>query len=356
VDVLAGAVAVAVLACGCGRIGFDELSGSDGGDGGGSAFVISTTQLTTAPGFSWVALDVDWGSSLAYVGTREAGRCVAVVDFADEQAPFIVGWVATGNDLCLDVELIDGQRLALISRSNNSLMLYSLGADPRAGSYTIVDATPTQGPRHFAVDTVGASRRFLVVTDGSPALWEVELIGNGFVPVNQWPGTCTLPYQAVTSIGTRLALGCQDDNSPIELIDRASYSPHATIPNTWPGISGVWNATTTPTNLVVMLGLANIVLDDTTVVGRWQTTYAYRDVIATGGDVVWASASGARIEVLSFADRGVVRMIGEATLGTGGEAYAVRLDPARRRGITVTNNGYFVVFDPANIPTTDVIR
>lgn len=346
----------------CGRIGFG--GSSDGADGAGGddalpapppGFVVSRTQLTTFAGFSWVALDVDWARSLAYVGTRETGRCVAVVDFANEAAPAIVRWMAGSATACLDVALIDPARLAVISTAGSTLAIWSLGSDPRGAAPTLIDEQAVDQPRHFSVDRSGAAPRLLVAATPSPALVEYEVGAAGLTFINSWPGSCVLPYQAAVATGAQIVVGCQDDNSPIEILARVGFAPIAALPNTGPGTTGVWTATTLADGRAVVLGWANVVVRDGAVVTRWLTTAAYRHVIASDADTVWAAIDEGSLEVLSLATDGVARVIGRSSLGTGREAYALRLAPSGRRGIAVTNRGHFVVFDPAQIAPSDIV-
>lgn len=105
----------------------------------------------------------------------------------------------------------------------------------------------------------------------------------------------------------------------------------------------------------MVLGWANAVVRNGSVVTRWLTLEPYRHVIAGDADTVWTAVGNGSIEVLSLATDGVARVIGRAELGTGRETSGVRLDPSRRRGIAVTNHGYFVVFDPARITPVDIV-
>src|SRR5262245_35449523 len=363
--VLARWVALLALSA-CGRIGFEGFGGSAGTDAAGAdgagddalaappGFVISRTQLTTFTGFSWVALDVDWARSLAYVGTRETGHCVAVVDFANEAAPSIVRWIGDPASVCLEVALLDPARLAVISSTASSLALWSLGADPRRDAPVLIDQeTGIDGPRHFSIDSSGAAPRLLVAfTFG---LVELEVGAGGLTFINSWPGSCSGPYQVAVATGAQIVVGCQADNSPIEIIERVGYAPIASLPNTGPGTTGSWNATTLPDGRAVVLGWANVVVRDGAAVTRWQTTLGYRHVVAIDANTVWTAVEEGAIEVLSLATDGMARVIGRSSLGAGREAYALRLAPGGRRGIAVTNRGSFVVFDPAQIAASDVV-
>ena len=353
----------------CGRIGFGGFS--DGADAAGAedagadaagddalpappGFVVSRTQLTTFAGFSWVALDVDWARSLAYVGTRETGHCVAVVDFANEAAPAIVRWIGDPSSVCLEVALLDPARLAVISSTGSAVALWSLGADPRRDAPVLIDEHGIDQPRHFSVDRSGTAPRLLVaVTDG---LVEVEVGSGGLTFINSWPGGgCTGPYQTAVATGAQIVVGCQADNSQIEILERVGYAPVASLPNTGPGTTGSWNAITLADGRAVVLGWANVVVRDRAAVTRWQTTTGYRHIVAADADTVWTALDVGAVEVLSLATDGVARVIGRSSLGTGRDAYALRLAPSGRRGIAVTNRGYFVVFDPAQIAPSDIV-
>lgn len=350
---------VVVILVGCGRVGFDETrnEGSDADPGLPSAsFVVSRTSLTGADSFSWVAVDVDWARSLAYVGTREAGRCVAMIDFANENTPSIVRWIGEPDTTCLEVALVDPDRLVVLSTGASSLKVWSLGPDPRAAAPTLLDQRGISSPRHFAIDTSGATPRVFVVAMPAPALVELELRTTGLVPIDTWPGTCALPYQGVTAVADQVIVGCQADNSPIEILARDGLGLIASLPNTGPGTTGSWTATALPDGRAVVLGWANAVVRNGRIVTRWQTTEPYRHVIASDADTVWTAVSDGSIEVLSLASDGIARTVGRSDLGAGRETYGVRLDPSRRRGIAVTNRGYFVVFDPTRITPTDVMH
>jgi hypothetical protein len=363
-DVLARWFALIVLSA-CGRIGFAGLG--DGADAAGAdaaggdalpapppGFVVSRTELTTFAPFSWVALDVDWARSLAYVGTRETGHCVAVIDFANEAAPSILRWIGDPDTACLEVALLDPGRLAVISTGSSALSLWSLGPDPRSAAPTLLDEQSVDGPRHFSVDRSGAAPRLLVTAEPLPALSEYEVTATGLVFVDSWPGTCAEPYQAALATGAQIVVGCQSNNSPIEILSRVGFAPVAALPNTGSGATGSWTGTALADGRAVVLGWANVVVRGGAIVTRWQTAEGYRHVIAADADTVWAAVSNGSIEVLSLATDGVARVIGRSSLGTGREAYAVRLAPDARRGIAVTNRGYFVVFDPAQIAPTDI--
>jgi hypothetical protein len=355
--VLVRALAVVALAA-CGRIGFDELgAGNLDADPGlpASGLVVSRTALAGAGSFSWVAVDVDWARSLAYVGTREAGRCVAMIDFANEAAPAIVRWIGAPDTTCLEVALVDPDRLVVMSTGASSLKVWSLGPDPRAAAPTLLGQRAIASPRHFTVDTAGATPRLLVAAEPAPGIVEVELQPTGLALIDSWPGTCALPYQAVVAIANQVVVGCQADNSPIEILARNGLDLIASLPNSGPGVTGSWTATALADGRAVVLGWANVVVRNGSVVTRWQTVEPYRHVIASDADTVWTAVGDGSIEVLSLATDGVARVIGRSELGTGRETYGVRLDPSRRRGIAVTNRGYFVVFDPTRIAPADLV-
>jgi hypothetical protein len=358
-------LAVVVLSA-CGRIGFGGLG--DGADAAGAdavgndalaapppGFVVSSTQLTTFAPFSWVSLDVDWARSLAYAGTRETGHCVAVIDFANEAAPSIVRWIGDPDTACLEVALLDGDRLAVISAASSALALWSLGPDPRSVAPTLIAKVSIDTPRHFSVDRSGTAPRLLVTAQPSPALSEYEVTASGLAFIDSWPGTCSQPYQAAVATGAQIVVGCQINNSPIEILARVGFAPIATLPNTGPGSTGSWTGTVLPDGRGVVLGWANVVVRSGAIVTRWQTQEGYRHVIAAGADTVWAAVGDGSLEVLLLATDGVARVVGRSSLGTGREAYAVRLAPDGRRGIAVTNRGYLVVFDPAQIAPADII-
>lgn len=92
-------------------------------------------------------------------------------------------------------------------------------------------------------------------------------------------------------------------------------------------------------------------------VTRWQTGApdVYRHVIARDANTVWTALAGGTIEVISLATDGVARVIARASLGVGSEVYALRLAPDQRRGIAVTNHGYFIVFAPDQIAPIDLV-
>jgi hypothetical protein len=354
-----GRVLVVVVLAACGRIGFD--SALDDGSLPDSeppipfgGFVVSRTALTAASAFSWVAVDVDWARRLAYVGTREAGRCVAVVDFADEAAPSIARWIGEPDTACLEVALVAPDRLVVLSAAASSVKVWSLGSDPRGAAPVLLGAQSVSSPRHLALDERGALPRLLVAAQPSPGLVELEVRSTGLAIIDTWSGTCSLPYQAVVPVGNEVIVACQADNSPIEILARNGLDPIASLPNTAPGVSGSWTATSLPDGRAVVLGWANVVVRNGNVVTRWLTPEPYRHVIAGDTDTVWTAVGDGSIEVLSLATDGVARVIGRAELGTGRETYGVRLDPSRRRGIAVTNRGYFVVFDPARVTPADI--
>ncbi|HEY0991643.1 MAG TPA: hypothetical protein VGD80_31540, partial [Kofleriaceae bacterium] len=259
----------------CGRIGFEGIGGA--GDAGADAtiadgagddalaappgFVVSRTQLTTFTGFSWVALDVDWARSLAYVGTRETGHCVAVVDFANEAAPAIARWIGDPASVCLEVALLDPGRLAVISSTASTVALWSLGTDPRHDAPVLIDEhAGIDGPRHFSIDRSGAASRLLIAS--TYGLVEFEVGAGALAFINSWPGNCSGPYQTAVAAGARIVVGCQADNSPIEILERVGYAPVTALPNTGPGVTGSWNATTFPDGRAVVLGWANVVVRD----------------------------------------------------------------------------------------------
>jgi len=354
----------------CGRIGFEGVGGGAGdagadvtiADGAGDdalpappGFVVSRTQLTTFTGFSWVALDVDWARSLAYVGTRETGHCVAVVDFANEAAPAIVRWIGDPASVCLEVALLDPGRLAVISSTASSVALWSLGADPRRDAPVLLDEhAGIDGPRHFSIDRSGAAPRLLIAS--TYGLVEYQVGAGALAFINSWPGDkCSGPYQIAVATGAQIVVGCQADNSAIEILERVGYASVTALQNMGPGVTGSWNATTLADGRAVVLGWANVVVRDVAAVTRWQTTAGYRHAVAVDADTVWTATEEGAIEVLSLATDGVARVIGRSSLGTGRDAYALRLAPSGRRGIAVTNRGHFVVFDPAQIAPSDVV-
>lgn len=332
------------------RIGFDPTDAATDSSG----FVISSAPLASPVEFSWVALAVDWPRKLAYVASRPgSGTCVAVVDFSDERAPVIVGEVAATDATCLDVYLFaDHQRLAVLSYTANRVSFWSLGADPRAGSYTLLDALSISGPRHFAVTN---DRELFVVTASgfTSATFDAQ---NQLVQGATWVGTCVEPYQVVVPFGSYAAAGCQADHSVIELVNRASMTTIGTVANDVPspGPSGYWTGVTLPSGHGVALGWVGAVLEPTgpSAIAKWRSPEGFRDAFLDGDRVWVAAANSGDVAVISFAALNAPKIVGRAALFEP-EAYAIELAPTRDRGIVVTNHGLFVVIDPRNIPVVD---
>jgi hypothetical protein len=355
----------ALTLCACGRIGFEQppRHGDAAIDDAApvAGFIVSQTLLSSFVGFTWVAVDVDWSRRLAYLATRETGRCVAVVDFTDELHPQIIQRIDGGRTTCLGVAL-DGNasRLVVLSYGAGQVALFDLGADPRAGTYASLDVATVPGPRHFAIDR-GVSPSRVYVVSQSPALTALTLTDSTLVPVpgGTWAGTCAQPSQAVTAFGAgatrRVAVGCQADHSPVEVLDD-TLAVIGTIPNdsAVPGNSGFWSAATLPDGRALVLGwLGTLIAADGSVLARWDNIGGYRDAVIVGADVAWTAKDDGSIEVLSIGATGLPRVIGASRLGVAGEAYGIRIAPDATRGIAVTNRGYLVVFDPRAVEPAD---
>ena len=318
------------------------------------SFVISSTPLTSSASFSWITLAVDWPRKLAYIGSRPgSGQCLVVVDFADELAPAIVATLAVPDTTCLDVYLFaDHQRLAVLSYAANRVSFWSLGTDPRAGSYTLLDSLSISRPRHF---TVTNDRDFLIATDAgfTPATFDAQ---NQLMSGASWPGTCVEPYQAILPFGSYVAACCQADHSVIEIVDRTSLMTITTVTNDVPSpeLSGCWTGVTLPSEHAVTIGWVGAVLEPVgpSAIAKWRSPEGYRDAFLDGDRVWVVSSRSGDVEVISFAVLDAPKIVGRAAL-SGPEAYAIELSPTRDRGIVVTNRGLFVVIDPRNIPVVD---
>jgi hypothetical protein len=166
----------ALTLCACGRIGFEQppRHGDAAIDDAApvAGFIVSQTLLSSFVGFTWVAVDVDWSRRLAYLATRETGRCVAVVDFTDELHPQIIQRIDGGRTTCLGVAL-DGNasRLVVLSYGAGQVALFDLGADPRAGTYASLDVATVPGPRHFAIDRGVSPSRVYVARQVGQHRW-----------------------------------------------------------------------------------------------------------------------------------------------------------------------------------------
>lgn len=316
-------------------------------------FVVSSTAMVAPTSFSWVAVAVDWQRKLAYVGTREAGRCVAVVDFTDELMPTIIQRIDGGRTTCLDVELLaNGSLLALLSYGAGTVELISLGADPRLGAYTPRSSMTASGPRHFAI----RSDLMLVAASNAPQVVAFSLTGDQLGPGPAASLLCTRPYQAITFVGTDLvAAGCEVNHSPVEILAEADLSVVRSIINDVPDPagSGFWSATTLADGRALVLGwVGTLLASDGTVQAKWDNEGGARDV-TLAGDIAWTATDQGVVEALRIPNAGPPRVVGRVSLGATGEAYGIRISPDGTRGIVVTNRGHFLVIDPQAIAPAD---
>lgn len=346
------------LVTACGRIAFDTVAATDSAPTG---FVTTAAQLSTATPYSFVDLEVDWSRSLAYVSTRESGECFEAIDFAG--VPTIIareGPPSTPNPPCLGILLdASGTSLVVTSEAGNTIEVWSLGADPRAGAYTKLGSATISGPERIARSLAGANTLYVARNKVAPGVQMVTTspsapyvtTGAAFDSAN----ACTYGVDATVDLASGVVLSpCSDDGSPIEIADDQTLAKIGEIAAVPPsGASGFWStARTSDGTLAVALGWIGVVLSSSgaqraTQLARFQNTNAYRDAqIADrgAGPEVFAIRDDGTLDVISLATPSDPVVIATESVGTPG-AYALELSPDLQRAVVVTNRGWFYIVD-----------
>jgi hypothetical protein len=368
------ALLVAIAVAACGRVDFDATStAGDGGigDGASGGFVISSTQLGPATGFSYVDLEVDWTRSLAYVGTREAGQCFAVIDFA--ATPTVIareGPPMTSGTVCLGIYLEPGgTKLVVTSEAANTIERWDLGTDPHAASYTQLTSVALTGPRRIAPSLMNPATVYVSRNSLAPGVQQVSLaVGAPWLAVGpSFDSTlsCVKSVDSTVDLATGVVLSpCADNTSPVEVADDLAMSKLGQI-NAVPtsGSSGFWtSAATADGKIGAALGWVGVIVDARgptafTMLARFQLTDpndAYRDARFFGQTIFGVRDSGA-IDAISLTTPTDPVVVGSGSLGAAGAgAYAIEVSPDGTRAIVVTNHGYFFELDLTQLPPTSM--
>jgi len=371
-------VLVVTSVAACGRFGFDARANDVDAAGGGpdadpSAYVISSTQLTSSSGNSFVDLEVDWARSLAYIGTREAGHCFEVVDFAADPPVFLarLGPPDTGGSSCLGVHLLEaGLFLAVTIEPANLVELWQLGPEPRAGTHVLAGSAAITKPRRIVADSGEQNRLYVARGAAAPGF---QIVGVSFSPgpsIVAGPGydsgPCPDNHNEAASLGSGLVISaCSTDLSPIELVDDQTLFPVGSVPMAPPtaGVSGFWATARDPDGqLAVVLGWVGAVIQTTVaapryvVRSRFDNDNGYRG--ATWGQAgtrdVYAARNDGSLELLSVAELAAPRVVRHAPLGAPGEPYDVAVEPGGTRAIVITNGGTFLIVDTTKLPAADI--
>ena len=357
------AAVIVALTVGCGRIGFAPVDGmtTDAADPPAN-FLIASPKLSDEVPYSWVDLEVDWGARLAYVGSREAGECVAVVDFWDETAPLIAFRLTppvVAGSTCLGVAL-SGRYLFVASLASGAVTAIDRGDDPRQHQYrTLGEASIPQVRRIIArPSTFGMVEVFAGSSDES-----IAITRSLFVPGPEQltqdrmfaAPACATDYNAVGIAGDTVFTQCADEGASVLLADMTTFGSTGEV--AMPGIDCAgWSAASTASGSVAIsagwcMAVLQPVAGGVIVAARLDNDGGHRG--ATFDDSAatpraWLSRDDGVLELMSFADPSAPAGLARVQLEP--ELYDVAIKPDGTRGIAISNRGRFYVFDPALVP------
>lgn len=200
-------------------------------------FLISSLSGTSASPFSYVDMDVDWTRKIAYLASRESGKCITTVDFSDETNPVILNVLgtattpSTAGNTCLGVRLYkNGTRMVLSSYGANKVEVWDLTSNPKTfASWTKLSTLAVTNAKRFDLEEVSATqtrlyigRRFAaIIADIAEPAGTASLTGTfNYVP----DGIESATYLGPNMIGSSSANG-----EPVQIINPTTMALTTTL-------------------------------------------------------------------------------------------------------------------------------
>ncbi len=336
-----------------------------------------------ASSYSFVDLDIDWNQKIAYLASRESGKCITAVDFIDPKNPTVLKIIGTStspatiSNTCLGVKLYkNNSRLVVTGMSSNSVEVWDLGSNPRTNSWTRLSSLSIDSPRRLNIQYDPMSSETLVDLT----------LRNGYARLNiaEPSGTLSLldsvnygsnSYNDSVLINNYLVLA--DDNSSSAFVKIANISNLNTFNSDYFSLSSQvttsgwgWTASVSPSGPKVGYlggqGGAFIAPNSTTgipeIVARHDSTIS--SGLTRGSDIViennlpilYAAIGSSKIIARwDLSDIYHPRLTHLTTVpNVVGEIYGIKVHPESSTAIIITNGGQFLMlktnnFEPATV-------
>jgi len=326
---------------------------------------VSTTSLADSTGYSFVEMAVDWDLSLAYLGSRETGHCVDVVDFSDVQNPIVVknlsptSMPATAGGACLGVELFDqNSKLIITSNGANAVEIWDLGADPTQLNFIKVASVTTNKPYRVAG-----------IKEISPGLFDIHTSANSGLRHLQFDSTPPYAIQEIKSIaGNKNADAIWIDQSiiaggwinanPINVYAMGDYSLSNTFSMDNGGGSGFWSAASSTDESKIFLGgwVSGFLSYDSigksfTLTHRIDNNSVYRDSVfveLNGSEYFFGFTASRILDAFNVDDIANPKLEFSTDLSTyidANEGYSLEVSSAKGRALLVSNKGVFTIIN-----------
>ena len=335
------------------------------------SLIVSSTQLTTFTGFSWVEIAVDWTNKLAYLGSRETGVCVHVVDFSDEQNPVIVATFGTAQthvtlgNTCLGVRHFDNNRRLIISHEDgDDVEVWDLGADPKLLGFVRRANQATANPRRIAGVTHVSGDDYFIYTGAQNGVRKIAY--NRSTHAISEPLTVTTGHynnDAVLVNDEFLVSGGMANGNPIRGYDVTDFSQDFNIDMDNGGSSGFWSAAVNDAQDKVFMGgwvsgFLSYSPGVLSLMQRFDNPSNFRDAtfVNIGGvDYLYGvTPTDREIHVFNVDNIAAPSRIGVSVIDASlpGELYGLAVESGTGRAITMTNKGYFLILNLAGIEST----
>lgn len=335
-------------------------------------FLVSSLAVTSSAVSSYVYVDVDWTRKIAYLASREPGKCLIAVDFANETNPVLLNTIgsattpATAGSTCVGVRLYNnGTRLALSIWGANKIEVWDLGADPRALNWSKLNAVTVSGPRRFDLEEVSAAQTRIYVgrTGGLSIIDIAEPAGTGGVTGNYTyaPGGAV---NAVTYLGGHSIVASDLDASPIHDVDTAARTLNGALSSATADFTIPWfwgAARSLDGTLAYLSGFGGALLQ----LGGGGVSLVAKHKFVGGGimrdatfsekngqPILYAIGSAKKIYRWDFSNSAApVLTHATAINDVIRDGYGIRADAATDRAIVVTNGGMLYIIRTDQLDT-----
>lgn len=331
--------------------------------------IVSKSSIISPAGNSMVALDVDWSRSVAYASTREAGKCFYAIDFSNEAAPSLIASIGTGTtpstlgQTCLGIRLYpSGKKLLVSSYAANLVEYWDLGSNPLALSWSRLTSTALNKARRLELFEAGATTAVnvaqnlgaqqLSLDEGTLAFSVVATsVVAGVSPdfVNEG----TIVSDGVTRW---LISATSKTGEPIHVYDAANGAEVTNFPITnGSTLPWYWTTSASANRLKAFAGGTGMAFFEVSggsvqIRARQQLPSGiYRDSAfaqINGRDYVFAVINSGWLDQFDVTDISNPVLVSHTEVPISNvELYGVRVNPATRRAIAVSNRGELFVIN-----------
>ena len=326
-------------------------------------YLVSKLVATDSASFSYVHLDVDWTRKIAYLASRQAGKCLTAIDFSDEANPTVLKVIgsatspATGGSTCLGVRLYNnGTRLVLGVLGANLIEVWDLGANPAALNWTKLSSVTVAGPKRVDVEEVSPTltRVYAAKTGGITSLDITEPAGT-MVATGTYTYTPGGTMNDVTYLGSHLLTASDANAAPIHDVAISTLTLNGTFSTAAAAFTmpWFWSATRSLDGTLAYLGgvgggFLQLSSGTMALVSKHAAVAPpVRDStfsIEGGQPVLYTIKNSRQLYRWNLASVSVPVLTHSTTVNdavSGG--YGIRVNAATMRGIVITNGGSFTV-------------